>query len=77
MFEYEMTVNITVENKEAIENLLITIESLNTEKLDISAVELLSISSLILTNDAQKEIVENYENDSWLSPLKIKELGSA
>ena len=77
MFEYEMTVNITVENKEAIENLLITIESLNTEKLDISAVELLSISSSTLTNDAQKVIVENYENDSWLSPLKIKELGSA
>lgn len=77
MFEYEMTVNITVENKEAIENLLITVESLNTEKLDISAVELLSISSLILTNNNQKVIVENYENDSWLSPLEIKELGCA
>lgn len=77
MIEYEMTVNIKVENKEAIDNMLITVESLNTEKLDINAVELISISALSLSNLKHKCIINNYEHDPWLSPLDIKKVNNA
>lgn len=77
MIEYEMTVNIKVENKEAIENLLITVESLNTETFDVNAVELISISALSLSNDKHKGIINNYEQDPWLSPLNIKRINNA
>lgn len=77
MIEYEMTVNIKVENKEAIDNLLITVESLNTEKLDINAVELISICALSLSNAKHNCIINNYEHDPWLSPLDIKKVNNA
>lgn len=72
MIEYELLVNIKAENKEAIENLLITVESINTCKIGVGAIELLSISGLILSNKAQQGLVSQYEQDPWLSPLISK-----
>jgi len=72
MIEYELSVNIKAENEEAIENLLITVESINSEKINVGAVELLSISGLNISNKSKKKLVESYENDSWLSPLGVK-----
>lgn len=76
MIEYEMTVNIKVENKEAADNLLITVESLNTGALDVNAVELISIRGLSLSNEKHKYIVNNFEHDPWLSPLRVKQASS-
>ena len=72
MIEYELSVNIKAENEEVIENLLITVESINSEKINIGAVELLSISGLNVSNKSNKKLAESYENDSWLSPLGVK-----
>ncbi len=72
MLEYELSVNIKVENKEALENLLLTVESINATSLDASSVELLSISRLNTSNVKQGCITRNYEEDSWLSPLTVK-----
>ncbi|VAW99086.1 hypothetical protein MNBD_GAMMA23-2374 [hydrothermal vent metagenome] len=72
MLEYELSVNVKVENKEALQNLLITVESINASSLDASSVELLSISRLNTSNAKQKHITKNYEQDSWLSPLTVK-----
>lgn len=74
MIEYEMTVNIRVENKDTIDNLFITIESLNTVEANINAVELLSISGISLTNERQQSVINKFEQDPWLSPLSIKPL---
>lgn len=71
MIEYELSVNIQAENKEAIESLLITVESVNSSRVDINAVELLSISGLSLVNK-QQVLVNEYEQDSWLSPLRLE-----
>lgn len=72
MLEYELSVNIKVENKEALQNLLLTVESINATSLDASSVELLSISRLNTSNTKQSCITKNYEQDSWLSPLTVK-----
>ena len=80
MIEYELSVNITAENEEAVENLFITVESINnqSEQSGATAVELLSISGLRLANKSNKDIrtgtktVDEYEQDSWLSPLSVK-----
>ncbi len=87
MIEYELSVNIKAENKEAIETLLITVESISTKKVDtskehigkgnignvkIGAVELLCISGLSCANKARKGFVHEYEQDPWLSPLSIE-----
>ncbi len=72
MLEYELSVNIKVDNKEALENLLITVESISAGNLEANAVELLSISRLSTTNEKQHCITRNYEQDSWLSPLTVK-----
>jgi len=78
MFEYELSVNIKVENKEAIKNLLITVESINASSLAENAIELLSVSELKsirrlnTSNEKQNYVTKNYEEDSWLSPLMVK-----
>ena len=80
MIEYELSVNIQAENEEAVENLLITVESINnqSDNCAVAAVELLSISGLQLANKSSKELrsssktIGEYEQDSWLSPLSVK-----
>ncbi len=72
MLEYKLSMNIKVENKEALENLLITVESINAGNLEANAVELLSISRLDTGNEKQLCIAQHYEEDSWLSPLTVK-----
>jgi len=72
MIEYELSVNIKAENKEAVENLLITVESINTGKIDVGAVELLSISGLSIANEQDSDVTSSYEHDSWLSPLTVE-----
>jgi len=82
MVEYELSVNIMAENEEAVENLFITVESINNQSdtIGVAAVELLSISGLKLSNKAKcnlnldTEAVTEYEQDSWLSPLSVKKL---
>jgi len=72
MIEYELSVNIKAENKEAIENLLITVESISTGKVDVGALELLSISGLSIANKHDSDVTSSYEHDSWLSPLTVE-----
>ena len=82
MIEYELSVSIKVENKEALDNLLITVESLQSGLVTPSAVELLSISGEAIENESgiiavgNQQTVHNYEKDSWLSPLSVKQSGS-
>jgi len=74
MIEYEMTVNIRVENKDLLDNLFVTVESLNPAQVDVNVVELISISGLSLTNEKQQSVISTFEQDPWLSPLSIKPL---
>ncbi len=82
MIEYELSVSIKVENKEALDNLLITVESLQSGLVTPSAVELLSISGEAIENESgiiavgNQHTVRNYEKDAWLSPLSVKQAGS-
>ena len=73
MLEYELSVIIKVENKSAIENLFITVESLNTKEDDSNAIELLSISGLSIANETRAALTKKYEQDAWLSPLHVKQ----
>ena len=72
MIEYELSVNIVAESADAIENLLITVEAINSGKVNVGAIELLSISGLALSNQNQIKIADKYEHDSWLSPLAVE-----
>lgn len=71
MIEYEMTINIKVENKEVMENLLVTVESLNIEEQSLNSIELISISALRPSNAKHQSIATSFEHDSWLSPLNV------
>jgi len=77
MIEYELSVNIKVENKEALDNLLVTVESLQSGEIEATAIELLSIKGLCLNTEKPDSVAEHYEQDSWLSPLSVKTISSA
>lgn len=76
MIEYEMTVNIKVENKEVVDNLLITVESVNPNVLDPCAIEILNLNlseeKSTIYNQSKSKWVQQYELDSWLSPIVVK-----
>ena len=73
MFEYEMVVNIKVENKESLDNLLITVESINPNVANPSAIEILNLNlseeKSTVYNQSKTQWVQQYELDSWLSPM--------
>jgi len=73
MLEYEMVVNIKVENKEALDNLLITVESVNPNVVEPCAIEILNLNlseeKPIIYNESKHEWIKQYELDSWLSPI--------
>jgi len=76
MFEYEMVVNIKVENKESLDNLLITVESVNPNVDDPCAIEILNMNlsdeKSTIYNQSKSKWVQQYELDSWLSPIAAK-----
>ena len=73
MLEYEMVVNIKVENKESLDNLLITVESVNPNVAEPCAIEILNLNitdeKSITCNQSKSKWVQQYELDSWLSPI--------
>lgn len=73
MLEYEMVVNIKVENKESLDNLLITVESVNPNVAEPCAIEILNLNitdeKSITYNQSKSKWVQQYELDSWLSPI--------
>jgi len=73
MLEYEMVVNIKVENKESLDNLLITVESVNPNLAEPCAIEILNLNitdeKSIIYNQSKSKWVQQYELDSWLSPI--------
>lgn len=76
MIEYEMVVNIKVENKESLDNLLITVESVNPGVDDPCAIEILNLNITDekppIYNQSKSKWVQQYELDSWLSPITEK-----
>ena len=73
MIEYEMVVNIKVKNKESLDNLLVTVESVNPNVEDPCAIEILHLNlaeeKSPLYNKSKTEWIRKYELDSWLSPI--------
>ena len=76
MIEYEMVVNIKVENKESLDNLLITVESVNPNVAEPCAIEILNLNiteeNSGIYNEVNPEWTQQYELDSWLSPIAAK-----
>ena len=76
MIEYDVTLNVKVENKEMLENIVITLESLNPNMDKTCSINLvnLNISEVKKTiyNNSKNNWTQQYELNSWLSPIIIK-----
>jgi len=76
MIEYELSVNVKVESEIEMENLLITIESLNPKALSPSSIELVNFNVIeankLPPNPVEGVLAQHFEFDPWLSPMEVK-----
>lgn len=73
MIEYELSVKMQVEDEAALENMLITVESLDYGVVNLCATELVNINLSDIDSgkplSTVKNITDEYEADSWMSPI--------
>ena len=76
MLEYDVTLNVKVENKEMLENLVITVESVNSNMDKTCSINLLNLNisevKKVIYNHSKNKWTQQYELDSWLSPINLK-----
>jgi len=76
MLEYELSVNIKVENEKVMDNILVTVESINSDVVNPCSIELVNVDILKLSEETfsckKDNVVKQYELDSWLSPIVVK-----